>query len=78
MTWRLIINLPNPCVRNGRAARGYVGLRPELSDPPTAALYLAGLGLAMPQGFAGAISPFQDRAGASAAALGAVVGPQDG
>src|SRR5262245_58325479 len=49
------------------------------------ALYFAGLGLAMPQGFAGAMSPFQDRAGAasslvgfvqqtSAAALGAVVG----
>jgi MFS transporter, DHA1 family, multidrug resistance protein len=62
-----------------------LGLTSAASLVLPAALYLAGLGLAMPQGFAGAMSPFQDRAGAasslvgfvqqtSAAALGAVVG----
>jgi DHA1 family bicyclomycin/chloramphenicol resistance-like MFS transporter len=62
-----------------------LGLTSPASLVLPAALYLAGLGLAMPQGFAGAMSPFQDRAGAasslvgfvqqtSAAALGAVVG----
>ena len=60
-----------------------------LSSPAALVLpamfYLAGFGLAVPQGFAGALSPFHDRAGAassligfvqqtSAAALGAVVG----
>jgi MFS transporter, DHA1 family, multidrug resistance protein len=62
-----------------------LGLTSAASLVLPAAFYLAGLGLAMPQGFAGAMSPFQDRAGAasslvgfvqqtSAAALGAVVG----
>ena len=62
-----------------------LGLTSAASLVLPAALYLAGLGLAMPQGFAGALSPFQDRAGAAsslvgfvqqtcAAALGAVVG----
>src|SRR5215468_10901862 len=62
-----------------------LGLTSAVSLVLPAALYLAGLGLAMPQGFAGALTPFQDRAGAasslvgfvqqtSAAALGAVVG----
>jgi DHA1 family bicyclomycin/chloramphenicol resistance-like MFS transporter len=62
-----------------------LGLTSAASLVLPAALYLAGLGLAMPQGFAGALTPFQDRAGAasslvgfvqqtSAAALGAVVG----
>jgi DHA1 family bicyclomycin/chloramphenicol resistance-like MFS transporter len=62
-----------------------LGLTSAVSLVLPAALYLAGLGLAMPQGFAGAMSPFPDRAGAasslvgfvqqtSAAALGAVVG----
>jgi DHA1 family bicyclomycin/chloramphenicol resistance-like MFS transporter len=62
-----------------------LGLTSPASLVLPAALYLAGLGLAMPQGFAGAMSPFQDRAGAasslvgfvqqtSAAALGAIVG----
>jgi len=60
-----------------------------LSSPAALVLpamfYLAGFGLAVPQGFAGALSPFHDRAGAasslmgfvqqtSAAALGAIVG----
>jgi DHA1 family bicyclomycin/chloramphenicol resistance-like MFS transporter len=62
-----------------------LGLTSAASLVLPAAFYLAGLGLAMPQGFAGAISPFPARAGAasslvgfvqqmSAAALGAVVG----
>jgi DHA1 family bicyclomycin/chloramphenicol resistance-like MFS transporter len=62
-----------------------LGLTSAASLVLPAALYLAGLGLAMPQGFAGALSPFQDHAGAAsslvgfvqqtcAAALGAVVG----
>ena len=62
-----------------------LGLTSAASLVLPAALYLAGLGLAMPQGFAGALSPFQNRAGAAsslvgfvqqtcAAALGAVVG----
>jgi DHA1 family bicyclomycin/chloramphenicol resistance-like MFS transporter len=62
-----------------------LGLTSAASLVLPAAFYLAGLGLAMPQGFAGAMSPFRDRAGAasslvgfvqqtSAAALGAVVG----
>jgi MFS transporter, DHA1 family, multidrug resistance protein len=62
-----------------------LGLASAASLVLPAALYLAGLGLAMPQGFAGAMSPFPGRAGAasslvgfvqqtSAAALGAVVG----
>src|SRR5262249_57966057 len=62
-----------------------LGLTSAASLVLPAALYLAGLGFAMPQGVAGAMSPFQDRAGApsslvgflqptSAAALGALVG----
>jgi DHA1 family bicyclomycin/chloramphenicol resistance-like MFS transporter len=62
-----------------------LGLTSAASLVLPAAFYLAGLGLAMPQGFAGAVSPFPARAGAasslvgfvqqtSAAALGAVVG----
>jgi DHA1 family bicyclomycin/chloramphenicol resistance-like MFS transporter len=62
-----------------------LGLTSVASLVLPAAFYLAGLGLAMPQGFAGAVSPFPARAGAasslvgfvqqtSAAALGAVVG----
>jgi MFS transporter, DHA1 family, multidrug resistance protein len=62
-----------------------LGLTSAASLVLPAAFYLAGLGLAMPQGFAGAMSPFPGRAGAassligftqqtSAAALGAAVG----
>jgi DHA1 family bicyclomycin/chloramphenicol resistance-like MFS transporter len=62
-----------------------LGLTSAASLVLPAAFYLTGLGLAMPQGFAGAMSPFPGRAGAasslvgfvqqtSAAALGAVVG----
>jgi MFS transporter, DHA1 family, multidrug resistance protein len=38
----------------------------------TMALYLAGLGLAMPQAMAGALTPFPDRAGTAASLLGLV------
>jgi DHA1 family bicyclomycin/chloramphenicol resistance-like MFS transporter len=62
-----------------------LGLTSAASLVLPAAFYLVGLGLAMPQGFAGAMSPFPGRAGAassligftqqtSAAALGAAVG----
>jgi MFS transporter, DHA1 family, multidrug resistance protein len=34
------------------------------------ALYLCGLGLAMPQAMAGALTPFPDRAGAASSVLG--------
>jgi DHA1 family bicyclomycin/chloramphenicol resistance-like MFS transporter len=62
-----------------------LGLTSAASLVLPAAFYLAGLGLAMPQGFAGAMSPFPSRAGAassligftqqtSAAVLGAAVG----
>jgi MFS transporter, DHA1 family, multidrug resistance protein len=62
-----------------------LGLTSAASLVLPAAFYLAGLGLAMPQGFAGAMSPFPGRAGAassligftqqtSAAALGVAVG----
>jgi MFS transporter, DHA1 family, multidrug resistance protein len=62
-----------------------LGLTSAASLVLPAAFYLAGLGLAMPQGFAGAMSPFPGRAGAassligftqqtSAAALGAAIG----
>ena len=62
-----------------------LGLTAAASLVLPAALYLFGLGLAMPQGFAGAMSPFPGRAGAAssligfvqqtcAATLGAVVG----
>jgi DHA1 family bicyclomycin/chloramphenicol resistance-like MFS transporter len=62
-----------------------LGLTSAASLVLPAAFYLAGLGLAMPQGFAGAMSPFPGRAGAassligftqqtSAAALGTAVG----
>jgi MFS transporter, DHA1 family, multidrug resistance protein len=62
-----------------------LGLTSAASLVLPAALYLVGFGLAVPQGFAGALSPFQDRAGAasslvgfvqqtSAAALGVIVG----
>jgi DHA1 family bicyclomycin/chloramphenicol resistance-like MFS transporter len=62
-----------------------LGLTGSSSLVLPAAFYLLGLGLAMPQGFAGAMSPFPARAGAAsslvgfvqqtcAAALGAVVG----
>jgi MFS transporter, DHA1 family, multidrug resistance protein len=62
-----------------------LGLTSAASLVLPAAFYLVGLGLAMPQGFAGAMSPFPARAGAassligftqqtSAAALGAAVG----
>jgi len=36
------------------------------------ALYLAGLGLAMPQAMAGALTPFPDRAGTAASLMGLV------
>jgi MFS transporter, DHA1 family, multidrug resistance protein len=62
-----------------------LGLTTAASLVLPAAFYLLGLGLAMPQGFAGAMSPFAARAGAAsslvgfvqqtcAAALGALVG----
>src|SRR5215470_5973445 len=62
-----------------------LGVTAAVSLVVPAAFYLFGLGLAMPQGFAGAMSPFSARAGAAsslvgftqqtcAAALGAVVG----
>jgi MFS transporter, DHA1 family, multidrug resistance protein len=62
-----------------------LGLTAAASLVLPAAFYLLGLGLAMPQGFAGAMAPFPERAGAAsslvgfvqqtcAAALGAVVG----
>jgi MFS transporter, DHA1 family, multidrug resistance protein len=62
-----------------------LGLTGSSSLVLPAAFYLLGLGLAMPQGFAGAMSPFSARAGAAsslvgfvqqtcAAVLGAVVG----
>ena len=36
------------------------------------AVYLAGLGLAMPQAMAGALTPFPDRAGTAASLMGLV------
>jgi MFS transporter, DHA1 family, multidrug resistance protein len=36
------------------------------------ALYLAGVGLAMPQAMAGALTPFPDRAGTAASLMGLV------
>jgi DHA1 family bicyclomycin/chloramphenicol resistance-like MFS transporter len=61
------------------AAGGLAMLAAVLSDfQPAAglvlpaALYLAGLGLALPQSVAGALSPFPDRAGAASSLLGFV------
>jgi DHA1 family bicyclomycin/chloramphenicol resistance-like MFS transporter len=47
-----------------------LGLTSAASLVLPAAFYLAGLGLAMPQGFAGAMSPFSSRAGAASSLIG--------
>jgi MFS transporter, DHA1 family, multidrug resistance protein len=52
---------------SGTLAIGLVSLGPILA---ATTLYLAGLGLVMPQAMAGALTPFPDRAGAASSLLG--------
>lgn len=54
----------------GMVAAVALGLKSSLSLVIPMALYLAGLGLVLPQSIAGAMTPFPERAGAASALLG--------
>jgi DHA1 family bicyclomycin/chloramphenicol resistance-like MFS transporter len=49
-----------------------LGLTSSLSLVVPMAVYLAGLGMVLPQGIAGALTPFPDRAGAASSLFGFV------
>jgi DHA1 family bicyclomycin/chloramphenicol resistance-like MFS transporter len=56
----------------GMVAAVAFGLRSSLSLVLPIAVYLAGLGMVLPQGIAGALTPFPERAGAASSLFGFV------
>ena len=56
----------------GMVAAVALGLRSSLSLVLPIAVYLAGLGMVLPQGIAGALTPFPERAGAASSLFGFV------